>query len=77
MMVRIARQIILKSVNDQIAFNIIDFEDLKVIWEKLTNIYSKIGHGVVYLILQELFNYSKINKSNRYNKPIMQIFAEV
>lgn len=54
-----------------------DLKDPKEIWEKLTNICNEIGQGVVYLILQKLFNYPKINKSNRYDKPVMQIFAEV
>ena len=31
----------------------------------------------MYSILQELLNYLKINKPKGYNKPVMQIFAEV
>lgn len=31
----------------------------------------------MYLILQKLFNYLKINKPKGYNKLIMQIFAEI
>lgn len=77
MAISIARYIILEYVNDQIAFNIIDLEDSKEIQNKLKSICSEIGQGVVYLILQELFNYSKINKPKGYDKPVMQIFAEV
>ena len=77
MAVGIARQIIPKGVNNQIAFNIMDLEDPKEMWEKLTSICIEIGQDVVYLILQELFNYLKINKSKGYDKPVMQIFAKV
>ena len=73
----IAWQIILKGVNNQIAFNIIDREDPKKMWKKLTSIYSEISQGMVYSILQKLFNYSKINKFKRYDKSVIQIFAEV
>ena len=31
----------------------------------------------MYSILQELFNYSRINKPKGYDKPVLQIFAEV
>lgn len=31
----------------------------------------------MYLILQELLNYPKINKPKGYDKSVMQIFAEV
>lgn len=31
----------------------------------------------MYLILQKFLKYPKINKSKRYNKPIMQIFVKV
>ncbi len=75
--VRIAQQIITKSVSGQIAFNIIDLEDPKEMWDKLKSICTEIGQGVVYLILQELLNYPRINKPKGYYKPIMQIFAEV
>lgn len=51
MAVEIAQQIILEDVNDQIAFNIMDLEDSKEMWEKLTSICSKIGQSVFYLIL--------------------------
>lgn len=54
-----------------------DFKDPKNIWDKLKSVCTKIGQGVVYLILQELFNYLKINKPKGYNKSVMQIFAEV
>ena len=75
--VEIARQIILEDINYQIAFNIMDLEDPKEIWEKLTSICSEIGQDIVYSIFQELFNYPKINKPKGYDKPVMQIFAEV
>lgn len=42
---------LLKGVNNQITFNIIDLEDLKVMWDKLTSICSKIDQKVVYSIL--------------------------
>lgn len=39
----IACQIILNDINNQIAFNIIDMEDPRKMWDKLANICSKIG----------------------------------
>lgn len=33
--------------------------------------------NMVYSILQELLNYPRINKSKRYNKLVIQIFAKV
>lgn len=77
MAISIACRIIVKEVSLEIAFNIIDLEDLKDIWTKFKNICNKIGQRVVYLNFQEIFNYFRINKPKRYNKPIMQIFAEV
>ena len=77
MAVGIARRIILKGVSNQIAFNVMDLEDPKEMWDKLTSICTEIGQGVVYSILQELFNYPKINKPKEYDKPVMQIFAKV
>lgn len=71
MAVGIARQIILKGVNNQITFNIMHFEDLKEIWDKLKSICSKIGYRVVYSILQELLNYPRINKLKEYDKLVM------
>ena len=75
--VGIARRIILEGVSNQIAFNIMDLEDLKEMWDKVKSICSKIEQGVVYLILQKLRNYPKINKPKGYDKPVMQIFTEV
>lgn len=49
----------------------------KDMWDKLRNVYTKVGQRVVYLIFQELFNYPKVNKAKRYNKSVIQIFAEV
>lgn len=77
MAIGIAQRIIIKGVSDQISFNIMDLEDPREMWNKLRSICSEIGQGVVYSILQELFNYPKINKPKGYDKPVMQIFAEV
>lgn len=70
-------QIIRDSVNDQIAFNIIDLKDPKEMSNKLKSIYIKVGQGVVYSILQELLHYPKIIKSKGYKKLIMQILTKV
>lgn len=77
MAVRIARRIITEGVSDQIAFNIMDLEDPKEMWDKLKSICSEISLGDFYLILQELLNYPEINKPKGYDKPVMQIFSEV
>lgn len=70
-------QIILKNVRNQITFNIIRLEDLEEMWDKLTNIYTKISQRIVYSILQKLLNYPTINKLKGYDKVVIQIFAEV
>lgn len=43
--------IIRVGISDQIAVNIIDLKDLKETWDKLKSVYTKVGQGVVYLIL--------------------------
>ncbi len=77
MTVGTVQRIIREGVNDQIAFNIMDLKDPKEIWDKLKSIYIEVGQGVMYSILQELLHYPKITKPKRYEKPVMQIFAEV
>lgn len=51
MAVSIAWHIILEGVNDQITFNMIDFEDSKKMWNKFKIIYNKIRQSIIYLIL--------------------------
>lgn len=77
MAVGIAQRIIREGVIDQIAFNIMDIKDPKQMWDKLKSIYTEVGQGVVYSILQELFHYPSITKPKGYEKSVMQIFAEV
>lgn len=77
MVVKIAQCIITKIVNNQIAFYIMDLKNFQDIWHKLKSIYTKIGQEVIYLIFQKLFNYPKINKLKKYNKPVIQIFTEI
>ena len=77
MAVGIAQQIIREGVSDQIAFNIMDLKDPKEMWDKLKSVCTEVGQGLVYSIIQELFHYPKINKPKEYEKPVMQIFAEV
>ena len=77
MVVGIAQRIIREGVSDQIAFNIMDLKDLKEMWEKLKSVFIKVGQGVVYSILQKLFHYPSNNKPKGYDKPVMQVFAEV
>ena len=77
MAISIAKQIIKKGVNDQIAFNIMDLNDSKKIWDKLKSICIKIGQVVVYSIIQELLYYPKITKPRKYEKLVIQIFAKV
>lgn len=52
-------------------------DNLKDMWNKLKTIYSKVSQEVVYSIFQGFFNYPKINKLKKYNKSVIQIFAEV
>lgn len=77
MAVGIAQQIIREGVSDQIAFNIMDLKDPKEMWDKLKSICTEVGQGEVYSILQELLHYPKITKPKGYEKPVMQIFAEI
>lgn len=59
----------MEDTNNQIAFNIMDLNNLKDIWDKLKNVYIKIDQGIVYSIFQQLFNnYLKVNKSKKYDK---------
>ncbi len=46
-------------------------------WTKIQSVCSRVGQGVVYSILQELFNYPKVNKPKRYEKTITSVFADV
>lgn len=50
----------MEDIDDQITFNIIDFEDLTEIKNKLKSICTKVDQKVIYLILQKLFNYFKL-----------------
>lgn len=50
MAVGIMQKIIRESVSNQIAFNIMDFKDLKEMWDKFKSICTKVGQKVVYLI---------------------------
>lgn len=77
MAVGIAQRIIREGVSDQIAFNIMDLKDPKEMWDKLKSICTEVGQGVVHSILQELLHYPKITRPKGYEKPVMQIFAEV
>ena len=52
-------------------------QDPKEMWEKLKSVCTEVGQGVVYLILQELFDYPSNNKPKRYDKLVMQVFAKV
>ena len=47
----IAKRIITEGISDQLAVNIMDFEDPKKMWDKLKTICSEVGQGVVYFIL--------------------------
>lgn len=77
MAIGIAQRIITEGISDQIAVNIMDLEDPKEMWERLRNICTEVGQGVVYSILQELLHYPAANKPKGYEKPVVEIFAEV
>ncbi len=72
-----AGRIIREGLSDDIFNNIIDIDDPQAMWAKLQSVCSHVGQGVVYSILQELFNYSKVNKPKEYEKTITSIFADV
>ena len=71
MTVGIVQRIIRKGVSNQITFNIMNFKNPKVIWDKFKSICTEVGQGVVYSILQELLHYPKINKPKGYEKPVI------
>ena len=77
MAVGIVQKIIREGVSNQIAFNSMDLKDPKEMWDKLKSICIEVGQGVVYSILQKLLHYPKITKPKGYEKPVMQIFAEI
>ena len=64
-------------MSDDLFNNIIDIDDPQAMWAKLQSVCSHVGQGVVYLILQELFNYPKVNKPKGYEKTITSVFADV
>ena len=77
MAIGIAQRTITEGISDQIAVNIIDLEDPKEMWDRLKTLCSEVGLGVVYSILQELLHYPAANKLNGFDKPVVEIFAEV
>lgn len=77
MAIGIAQRIITEGISNQIAINIMDLEDPKDIWERIRNICTEVGQGVVCSIVQELLHYSAANKPKGYEKPVVEIFAEV
>ncbi len=77
MAIGIAQRIITEGISDQIAVNIMDLEDPKEMWDRLKTICSEVGQGVVYSILQELLHYPAANKPKGFDKPVVEIFAEV
>ena len=70
-------RIIREGLSNDLFNNIINIDNLKEMWAKLKSVCSQVGQGVVYLILQELLNYSKINKPKGYEKLITSVFADV
>lgn len=52
MIIRIITQIIKKSINNNIFYNIIDIINLKKIWEKLYTVYSQISQKIIYFIFK-------------------------
>ena len=73
----IAKRIITEGISDQIAVNIMDFEDPKKMWDRLKTICSEVGQGVVYSILQEPLHYPAAKKPKGFDKSVVEIFAEV
>lgn len=77
MEIGIATRIINEGVSDDIFNNIIDVTKLQEMWHKLRTACSQVDQRVVYLILQELLDYTRNNKPKRFEKPVMSIFADV
>lgn len=40
---------------------------------KIRSIYSKVGQEIIYSILLKLLNYRRINKPQKYDKPMINI----
>lgn len=72
-----AIQIIIKAASNNILNNIIDVTNFKRIWEEFYTAYSQLGQKVVYFILQELLNYLYTNKPKRFEKSVVNRFANV
>ena len=77
MAIGMAQKIIIEGVSSQIAFNIMDIDNPKDMWDTLKRICSEVGQGAVYSVLQEILNYPRIHKPKGYDKPVVEIFAEV
>ena len=73
----ISSKIIKQGVNSDFYTNIIEERDSHQLWETLRRVCSQVGQGIVYSILKELLNYSRIIKQLGYEKRATTIFAEV
>ncbi|SLM33337.1 hypothetical protein LPUS_01809 [Lasallia pustulata] len=71
-----ALRIILETVDDNFFCTIDGIEEIAEIWNKLKTTCSKVGQGVVYAILNELFGYASANKSKGYTKSVNPIFGD-
>ncbi|MCJ1360123.1 MAG: hypothetical protein MMC33_010126, partial [Icmadophila ericetorum] len=56
---------------------VIGVNDPKKLWDKLHSTCNQKGQGVVYAILQDMFNYPRKTKAKGYDKPIIQSCAEM
>lgn len=72
-----AGRIIREGLSNDLFNNVIDIDDPKEMWKKLQSVCSQVGQGVIYSILQELFNYPKVSNPKGYEKTITSVFADV
>lgn len=77
MAIRPSQKIIIKGVNSQIAFHIINIKNSNDMQDTFQRISSKVSHGVIYSVLQEILNYTRINGPKEYDQTIVEIFAKV
>lgn len=77
MVIGITTKIIQEEVNNVFFNNIINKDNLQVMWEKLKSICFQTGIGVVYLIFQELLTYLKVNKPKWFEKSVTSHFSEI
>ena len=72
-----ALRIIFKSIDNNLFCTIEGIDKIAEIWDKLRTTCLQVDQGVIYTILNELFEYTAANKAKGYIKSVNVIFEDV